>query len=396
MKVLFLTLIEINSIQERGIYQDLLRKFINEGHEVVVVSPMERRRKIETNLKIVDKVKILQVKTFNIQKTNILEKGIGTLAIEYQYLNAIKKHLSNEKFNIVLYSTPPITFYKVIKFIKNRDNAYSYLLLKDIFPQNAVDMKMIKEGSILHKLFVKKEKKLYSISDTIGCMSQANVDFVLKHNQKIKKEKVEINPNSIEPVFIEYSINEKNDIRKKYQLPIDKKILVYGGNLGKPQGLSFLLETIKNNNNPNVFFLIVGNGTEFNKIKNWFEIYKPKNALLIKSLPKSDYDILLAACDVGLIFLDRNFTIPNFPSRLLSYLEMKMPIVAATDMNTDLGKVIENAKCGCWVHSGDLLKMEDAINKCLVNQKEFGENGKTLLLNQFSTYNSYKKIIEKV
>src|SRR5690606_5422125 len=109
MNVLFLTLVEINSIEERGIYQDLLRKFRDEGHDVTIVSPIERRKKISTYFRSKDGVSILQVKTLNIQKTNIIEKGIGTLAIEYQYLHAIKKHLNHLKFDLILYSTPPIT-----------------------------------------------------------------------------------------------------------------------------------------------------------------------------------------------------------------------------------------------------------------------------------------------
>ncbi len=396
MKILFLTLIEINSIEERGIYQDLLRKFVAEGHEVVIVSPIERRRKIATNLRVVGSVKILQVKTFNIQKTNSIEKGIGTLAIEYQYLNAIKKHLSFDKFDLILYSTPPITFYKIINFVKKRDNAFAYLLLKDIFPQNAVDMKMIAEGGLLHKMFSKKEKKLYKISDFIGCMSQANVEFVLKHNSDINVLKVEVNPNSIEPRFIDYLQEEKDEIKRKYNLPIDKKIVIYGGNLGKPQGLSFLLETIKKNENVDVFFLIVGNGTEFSSIQKWFNNEQPRNAKLIQSLPKTDYDMLLAACDIGLIFLHKDFRIPNFPSRLLSYLEMKMPVIAATDLNSDIGSVIEEAECGFWVRTGDIQKMNDNINQCLLMIDQMGENSKKLLLEKYIVDFSYQKIISKI
>ena len=89
MNIIFLTLVEINSIEERGIYQDLLRKFRNEGHDVTIVTPVERRKGIATNFKKKEGVSILQVKTFNIQKTNIIEKGIGTLAIEHQFLFAI-------------------------------------------------------------------------------------------------------------------------------------------------------------------------------------------------------------------------------------------------------------------------------------------------------------------
>ncbi len=394
MKVLFLTLIEINSIDERGIYHDLLRKFVAEGHEVVVVSPLERRRKIPTNIKVIHNVKILQVKTFNIQKTNIFEKGLGTLAIEYQYLNAVKKYLADEKFDLILYSTPPITFYKVIDFIKKRDTAFAYLLLKDIFPQNAVDMKMIKEGSILHKFFVKKEKKLYAISDAIGCMSEANVDFILKHNPEINRQKIDVNPNSIEPLFIDYSEDAKKEMKLKYQLPLDKKILIYGGNLGKPQGLDFLLETIEKTQNKEVFFLVIGNGTQFLEIQKWFEINQPSNAKLMQSLPKNEYDALLAACDVGLIFLHKNFTIPNFPSRLLSYLEMKIPVIAATDSNSDLGKIIEEANCGVWVPSGNINKMETAISTCISLQKQMGENSKKLLLDKFTVKISYEQILK--
>lgn len=396
MKVLFLTLIEINSIQERGIYQDLLRKFVSQGHSVTIVCPVERRKNIATNLQEKENIKILQVKTFNIQKTNIIEKGVGTLAIEYQYLKAIKKHLSKDKYDLILYSTPPITFYKVINYVKKRDNAFSYLLLKDIFPQNAVDMKMLKNGSYLHKMFVKKEKKLYAISDVIGCMSQANVDFVLKHNPELNPMKVEINPNSIEPKFVDYSLEEKNQIKSKYKLPLDKKILVYGGNLGKPQGLDFLLQTIENSKKEDVYFLVVGGGTEYQTIQKWFENKKPLNALLINTLPKKDYDLLVAACDIGLIFLHKDFTIPNFPSRLLSYLEMKMPVIAATDSNTDIGKVIEEANCGVWVQSGNNSEMQNAIVKCLDNSSEMGDNSRDLLLKEFTVNTSYQKILKKL
>jgi len=397
MNLLFLTLVEINSVEDRGIYQDLLRKFRNEGHHITIVTPVERRKKIATNFSKKDGVSILQVKTFNIQKTNIIEKGIGTLAIEYQYLSAIKKYASDKKFDLVLYSTPPITFAKVIEFVKKRDHAKSYLLLKDIFPQNAVDMKMLKDGSFLHRQFLKKEKKLYQISDTIGCMSQANVDFVLKHNPEIDKNKVEINPNTIEPVIYNYSDEQKKLIREKYQIPKDKKVLVYGGNLGKPQGLNFLMETIQATKFDNIFFLIIGQGTEFMRVQKWFNDNKPDNAKLLQFLPKEDYDQLLSTCDVGLIFLDKNFLIPNFPSRLLSYLEMKLPVIAATDPNTDIGIIIEEADSGFKVMAGNQDEMQVKLELLLNSDlKRLGENAEKLLFNKYTVEKSYNLIVEKI
>lgn len=395
--IIFLTLVEINSIETRGIYQDLLRKFRNEGHSVTVVTPKERRAKASTKLERKEGVDVLSVKTLNVTKTNIMEKGIGTLLIEYQYLSAIKKYFSNKRFDLVLYSTPPITLVKVIEYIKERDGAYSYLLLKDIFPQNAVDMKMIKSNGFLHRYFTKKEKRLYSISDTIGCMSPANVRFLLKHNTEISLNKVEVNPNSIEPKYIRLDYDARALIREKYDIPSDKIVFVYGGNLGKPQGIDFLLDTVELCENSKAFFLIIGDGTEFKKIQQWISTHKRNNVLLFNRLAKEDYDSLLAVCDVGLIFLHKDFLIPNFPSRLLSYLEMKKPIIAATDPNTDIGDIIEQSKCGFKVISGNISLMLLSIDKMIEgNLIQMGENAWNLLQNEYLVDCSYQTILKKL
>ncbi|UAB80429.1 glycosyltransferase family 4 protein [Marixanthomonas sp. SCSIO 43207] len=397
MNILFLTLADFRSIEDKGIYQDLLRVFRNEGHAVTIVNPVERRKKIGTNLNTNHGINHLQVKTLNISKTNILEKGLATVAIEYQYLKAIKKYFLDIKFDLVLYSTPPITFFKVIKYIKDRDNAFAYLLLKDIFPQNAIDMGMMKKGGLLHKYFEKKEKELYAISDTIGCMSEANKQFIIENNTNLSTEKIEVNPNTISPIFIKYNNQEKREVKKKYNIPLDKIVFVYGGNLGIPQGIDFLIETIATLNEPSAHILVIGNGTQYNRLKNWFDDKKPSNATLFNKLPKTEYSALLAACDVGLIFLDKRFTIPNFPSRLLAYLEMKKPVLAATDVNTDIGRVIESANCGYWVEAGNLIKIQNIISKlCNDNLIEMGENGWRLLQKEYLVERSYKLISEKI
>ena len=399
MKILFLTIIKINSLDERGIYSDLLKKFHDEGHEICIVCPNERREKRGTELNKNCNSQILKVKTLNIQKTSLIEKGLATLMIERQFLNAVKKYFSEIKFDLVLYSTPPITFSKVIEYVKKRDGAYSYLLLKDIFPQNAVDMKLLKKNGLIHKYFLQKEKKLYEMSDKIGCLSEANLEYLKKHNSYLNFNKIEINPNTINPKFINYSSFEKEKIKLKYSIPLKKKIFIYGGNLGRPQGLDFLLKTIQQTKRSDVYFLIIGSGTEFIRIQEWFEKFQPENALLIAGLPKNDYDKLLAACDVGLIFLNKNFTIPNYPSRLLSYLEMKMPIIAATDPNTDVGLDIERNNCGFSVISGDSQRMQNAINKTMsiiLESNIMKENAWLFLQREFKVEKSYELIIKSI
>ncbi len=396
MKILFVTLVATNNIQDRGLYNDLLRKFYEHGHEIYVVAPLERRKKLNTRLIVTSNTQILNVKTLNIQKTNLIEKGLGTLLIEFQYLSAIKKYFKEVKFDLILYSTPPITFTKVITFIKNRDCAFAYLLLKDIFPQNAVDISLLKKDSLLHRFFKQKEEQLYKISDKIGCMSPANVDFILKHNLYLSSGKVEVCPNSIEPITEFKTDEEKLEIRREFGIPIDKTVFIYGGNLGKPQGIDFLIEVLESNlNNLDCYFLVVGDGTEYNKLESWFKINKPTNSKLLQSLPKNDFDNLLSACDVGMIFLDVRFTIPNFPSRMLSYMENQMPIIAATDLASDIGKTIVEGDFGYWSASND-IKVFNANLKCFFDTEKLkimGENARHYLEKHFTPSINYEIIL---
>lgn len=400
MNIIFLTLVDINDINERGIYQDLLRKFRDEGHQVYIICPTERRKKSKSTVKLQDAIHILKVRTLNIQKTNIIEKGLGMLLLENQFLKEVKKHFSNITFDLVFYSTPPITFTKIIQYIKRKDQAKSYLLLKDIFPQNAVDLKMIKNGGVLHKFFTRKEKNLYKYSDFIGCMSPANVDFIVKHNPELNPNIIEVNPNSISPVMVDLAFEEKKSIREEYGILGNAIVFNYGGNLGKPQGIDFLIEVLESNlNNRKIFFIISGGGTEYKKICTWFKVNEPKNALLLPALEKIKFDKLLKACDVGLIFLDKRFTIPNFPSRILSYFENKMPVLAATDKSTDIGKILEKHKCGFWSESGDLENFNMLLNNFLNNRQlisEMGKNAYNLLMKNYTVDVSYNAIIQKV
>ncbi len=369
MNVLFLTLLGFDSLQERSIYTDLLREFVKNGHHVYSISPAEKRQNISTHLKEEDNSTILRLQIGNTQKTNIIEKGISTVMIEPQFKSAIKKYFAEVKFDLVLYSTPPITFTGAVEYVKKRDNAKTYLLLKDIFPQNAVDIGLMSTSGLkglIYKHFRRQEKRLYAISDRIGCMSQANVDYVIKHNPEIDPAKVEICPNCIE--VIDKSVDEQTriNIRNKYGIPLDKKVFVYGGNLGKPQGIPFIIECLeKCRDIEDAFFLIVGDGTEYHVLEEYANKSHQKNLKLMKRLPKEDYDTMVAACDVGLIFLDHRFTIPNFPSRLLSYMQAMLPVLACTDSNTDIGKAIVDGGFGWWCESNDTNTVRSLVQTAL-------------------------------
>lgn len=397
MNILFLTISRFSDYTARGIYPDLLRKFAREGHEVYVVSPRERRFGSQTGLIRQKQGTILGVKTLNLQKANIVEKGLGTVLIESQFKSALKKYLNGVKWDLILYSTPPITFPSVIKYLKEENpSAKTYLLLKDIFPQNAVDLGMFSKESLVYSFFRNKEKQLYRLSDYIGCMSPANVRFVCGHNPEISPERVEVAPNSIELLSISpISLEEKVSIRMKYGIPADRPVFIYGGNLGKPQGIDFLIKCLDvNAHRENGFFLIIGTGTELPKLKKWYQETHPVAVKVMDGVPKAEYDVLIRSCDVGLIFLDHRFTIPNYPSRLLPYLENRMPVMCVTDPHSDIGKIAVENGYGIWCESNSVEGFTVAVDNMLASDLAgMGENGYRFLCNNYLVDNTYSTIM---
>ena len=399
MNILFLTMSSgLRNVSASGIYTDLMRKFCDEGHEVYIIYPNERRTGLATSIEVSDGVHCLGVRTLNVTKTSIIEKGVGQLLLEDLFMRAMNKYFSDVRFDLILYSTPPITFNKVIKAAKRRNpESKTYLLLKDIFPQNAVDLGMMRKTGIkgfLYRIFRKKEKELYRISDFIGCMSPANVAYVLRHNPEVSVEKVEIAPNSYDVASPQPSLEGKG-VRKALGLPTDVPIFIYGGNMGKPQGIPFLVECMKAvKDRTDCHFVIVGDGTEYPKLEAFVKECRPKAVSVFRRLPKEDYDKLADACDVGLIFLDYRFTIPNYPSRLLPYLMSRKPIIACTDPNCDTGSLAEQNGYGFYCPSNSVEAFVQTIDRMLASDiKQMGENGYQFFLDNYTTEHTFKAIM---
>lgn len=383
------------SIDMHNIYSDLMKVFISHGHYPYIVTPREKQTGERTELIDYGNHAILKVRIGNTSNVSFIEKGVSTVLLEMQFKRAIRKYLGKVKFDLILYSTPPITLGGVIKTLKNKHQAKTYLMLKDIFPQNAIDIGLFSSKSLIAKYFRAREQQFYSISDKIGCMSQANVDFVIKNNPSISPNKVEILPNAILlNKEIDRSIAKLN-VRQKYGIAVDAITLLFGGNMGKPQGIPFLVDCLRALKYSNEFhFIVCGSGSEYHLIEEYNKIEKPKNITLINFLPKEEYDQLASGCDVGLIFLDHRFTIPNYPSRILSYMENSTPVICATDPKTDIGTMVEINNCGFACESNSVPAFIDCLTRIKNSDIEaMGKSARNTCKELFSVEECYKKIV---
>lgn len=391
MKVLFITLLDLSNLSKKGIYHDFVNELSKRGHEVTVLCPSEKRFGNKTQLIQFENIKVLRVEVGDITKTSKIKKGINTLRIEYQYKKALKKYLKGYEYDLLIYTTPPITFNKLVRDLKKQYNAKSYLLLKDIFPQNAVDLNMLSDNGLIYKMFRSKEKDLYMVSDYIGAMSQENINFIKKHNNI--KSKTHIFRNAIYKE--DYATNNVREIKQKFKLDEQKKLMLYGGNLGKPQGIEYIKSVMKRFDEiQNAQLLIVGDGTHFVELEKLTQQLGNENIKIHNYLPKEEYDKLIAICDIGLIFLDHRFTIPNYPSRLTSLINAGKPILAATDKNTDIKDDIINNQIGLWNESNDVDAFINNANKLLKSDlKVYSENAKNFFDSEFRIEDNIDKLL---
>ncbi len=388
MNILFLS-IAFPKDDSRNLYSDLLEELASRGHNVTVVCSLERRHNRKTALTQERGYNVLRVQTTNITgQVSIIEKGFSYLSLEYFLWFAIKKHLKGQKFDLLLYSTPPTGYTKLISKIRRMTNCKTYLLLKDIFPQNAVDMGLMRSGSIIWKYFKHVERKLYSLSDNIGCMSPANVRYVLKHNPEVSPQKVHVNPNSVK-LLPDLTVDSVK-IREEYGISQEVCVFAYGGNLGRAQGLDFLISSLPRLTKiENSFWLVVGAGSEYEAVFKAAEGYW--NVEVLPYIQNEKFEQLLKSSNVGLVFLNKCFTIPNYPSRMLSYMQNSLPMLAATDSNTDVKDLLTEAQCGTWVQSGDELGFVRAAETFVSDQngrKHMGTSARDYFENHFTASHS--------
>lgn len=355
------------------IYTDLAEALYEAGHKITVAVSEQPKNLSQTILKKERGFGVLRIVTGNYYDVSLIEKGITTLMIPIKMRQGIAKYLGNEEFDFVLYEAPPVTNAKLVSWAKKKFKCPSYLMLKDIFPQNAVDIGMIKKNGLLYKFFLRKEKQLYDSASVIGCMSEANKKYILEHNAFINPNKVELFPNTKK--LTDKYIPEEYTMRQQYSIPNDACVFLFGGNMGKPQYVDLLCDAmVECRDDKNIFFLFVGRGTERHKLEKTIEINHINNALLLENLPRDTYEQITKECDVGLIVLHPDFTIPNYPSRILSYLEYAKPVLAATDKMTDIKALIEETDCGEWTWSGDLDSFVEKIKK-MANSNNLSERG---------------------
>ena len=327
-------------------------------------------------------VKVLRIKTLPHHKVNFIIRGIAQLLMPYIFFRKIKRNIK-EKLDVVIVHSPPlplsITAYKVKKFY----GAKYILNLHDIFPQNAIDLGVLKKWKHWPAiwLFERMEKSAYKNSDLIIVPSNEHKKFI-EEKRSVSRGKTQVVYHWIDSKpFL--SIKKTGKFRKLYGLE-NKFIFLFGGVLGPSQGLDlFIRIAAKIRDNKDIIFLFVGDGSVKENLMKMVKEQNLENVIFKPFVSLEEYPELVKDCDVGIICLTAQNTTPAVPAKILGYMAAAVPVVAFLHKESEGLLIVKEAKCGYGAVSSDEEKALEIILK-MYNEKEkmkeYGENGLEYLL----------------
>ena len=394
MKVLFTFLYVPDNIASGGMYSDLAREFQKAGHDVTIIAGTQK----ETTYTEEFGMKILRVHSLPILYVkNLIKKGIGMATLPWYFSKAYSKYLKKEKYDWIVMPTPPITLIDFVKRIKKKSGAKFYMILRDIHPQSSDSLGEIKYRWMVNYLYRRSDIG-YRLADIVGCMSPANITFIKKEHNIPDSTNCTVLYNwmSYQP----YQEENTSDLRKKYNLE-GKFLVLFGGNIGLGQCVENIADlAFHYKDKKDIVFVIIGKGVKKEALEEMAKSQHLTNMLFLDFMPQVDYLRFVKSADLGLISIHGNNAAPTCPSKALSYMSLKIPILALINKNNDYGQIIEEeAKCGLWAVASEKDKVYTLFDKLYASEtlrRQMGENGYGFYSENLTTEKAYIEMFKQM
>ena len=394
MKILFVLLKAPVSLENNGMYPDLIKQFADNGHQVTVIGGSSEPTQIYSE----NGVRIISVKSMPVLYVkNLIFKGIGMATLPWCFKSVYKQYLNNEAFDWIVMPTPPITLIDVVKYIKKKSGARLYTILRDIHPQSSASLGEIK-FKWMERYLYRRSDLGYRISDVIGCMSPENINFIKREHNIPDSTKCRILYNWMN--YVPYQNEESRDLRVKYNLA-DKFVVIFGGNLGLGQCVDNIADLAKHYlANEHVRFVIIGKGVKKEYLKRLADQNNLTNMIFLDFMPRDEYLNFVKSADLGLISIHGNNAAPTCPSKILSYMSLKIPVLALINKNSDYGTIfLDQPGAGFWAVASDKAMVYAHFDKLYADselRKQMGENGYNFYSNYLTTEKAYSEMLNQM
>ncbi len=370
--------------------RDLSREFARQGHDLAVMLPaadMDEAWRLEN----VDGVRVLRLKAPRTKDIGYIRRTFGELLMPF----AMRRHLRNSplasvKWDGLVWYAPSIFHGPLARSLKNANGCKGYLIIRDIFPEWAVDMGLMGRG-LPYRFFDAVAQYQYSVADVIGVQTPGNAvyfdDWVKKPGHRL-----EVLQNWLDKPTL-----KRCSIRVDETTLAERKVFVYAGNMGVAQGMDVLLDLAQRlSHRSDVGFLFVGRGSDAQRLRAESQARVLSNVLFFDEIDPDEIPDLYAQCSVGVVALDPRHKSHNIPGKFLTYMQSGLPVLANVNAGNDLVTIIRNEQVGqvCETNKvDDLLAMALALLEQLDVGADFSERCKQLFERQFSAEKAVKQIV---
>ena len=341
-----------------NLMHELALGFSARGHEVTVVTSYPRHYLSEAakgrEFKEYEKeegISVIRVKVLPHHKVNFIMRGISQLTLSHLFFKKVKKYVSN--LDAVVVYSPPLPLGLLGGMVKHEYGAKFLLNIQDIFPQNAIDLGILKSRFVI-QFFEHLEKKIYKLADVITFHSEGGRKFLIE-KKNVSARKIVMVPNWVDIAAYEASAGARL-FRREWGLE-DKFVFLFAGIFGPAQGLEFILDVARElKDMKDAVFLLVGDGMAKEKIEARVNELHLTNVVIKPFVSQEEYAALVSESDVGLACLSMKNKTSFVPGKLLGYMAAAKPVLAFLNKESDGFHVIEEAACGYATTSDDVAR----------------------------------------
>ncbi|MAF80320.1 hypothetical protein CL629_04565 [bacterium] len=358
--------------------RDLAVELRKDGHKVWVITSAPKDAvaggiALQAGISEEDGVIVIRADIPQHHNVGFIKKGISWLRMPHHFWKEVKKTCRH--IDAVIVHSPPLPLAKVAKYAKKKYGAKYILNVQDIFPQNAIDLGVLK-NPLLVRFFERMEQRAYKECDVIVTPSYEHKEYLAKE-RNVREDKVHVIHHWVDPKPFAKAKNT-GKFRKQFGLE-DKFIFFFGGVVGPSQGLDILIHMGKRlkKDYPNIVFLVCGDGSEKERLENIVNRSRIENVRFEKWVSKEEYRELIKEVDVGVISLVGKNTTPAVPAKLMGYMAAGIPAIGFLHEKSEARKIIEEARCGLGTLYDDEDACLDAVVSMYKSKKklhEYGEN----------------------
>lgn len=342
--------------------RDLSLELVRQGHKPTVMIPAFDIDQPPWRLEDMNGVQVLRLKAPLTKDINYVQRTINEFLMPFAMLRHFRKSpLSDVRWDGVVWYSPTIFLGPMAKALKKASACRSYLIIRDIFPEWAVDMGLLGRG-LPYRFFQTIERYQYSVADVIGVQTPANLPYFSAWASQPGR-RVEVLQN-----WLADAPEAGCSISVAASPLAGRTIFVYAGNMGVAQGMGILIELAERfHDRRNIGFLFVGRGSDAQRLREDAKARNLENVAFYDEVDPSEIPGLYAQCHVGVVALDPRHKTHNIPGKFVSYMQGGLPVLASINPGNDLAEIIEREGVGrvCTDHSVDTLQRiaEDLLDK---------------------------------